>query len=354
MKIFHCDNCHHTVYFENTYCEKCNSLLGYYSGASKMVAIATAGGLFHSLRNPEQYFHFCANHAYDVCNWLMTSEDPNQLCSCCRLNETIPNLDTEEFLTAWRKLEFAKHRLIYSLHRFGLPLYSKKNDARNGLAFSFLSQKLLSEDETLYTGHDNGLITIRVSEADSVNREQIRNNMLEPYRTLIGHFRHEVGHYYWNLLIRDDPKRLEGFRKLFGDDRKDYAQSLKEHYERGAGDDWRNRFISAYAGSHPWEDWAETWAHYLHLAEIMDTAHSFGMKINEHSQEGNKILLNAPFDPYVENDFDRLIKDTMPLIFAVNSMNRSMGQPDLYPFVHNDDVIRKLRFIHELIWGVRR
>ncbi len=108
----------------------------------------------------------------------------------------------------------------------------------------------------------------------------MRVQMHEPYRTLLGHFRHEVGHYYWDRLIAET-RWQEGYRNLFGDERASYADALDHHYKNGAPDNWQESSVSAYATMHPWEDWAETWAHYLHMMDAVDTALGFGMSARD-------------------------------------------------------------------------
>jgi hypothetical protein len=201
---------------------------------------------------------------------------------------------------------------------------------------------------SILTGHDNGLITINIAEADDAERERRRLSMGEPYRTLLGHLRHEVGHYFWNVLVRDDPS-IERFRLVFGDERQDYGSALQAHYADGPKDNWQDEFVSAYAGSHPWEDFAETWAHYLHIIDTLETAAAFGLRVRPSVSKGPEITSVIDFDPHRESDLNRLIEAWLPLTFAVNSLNRSMGQPDLYPFVLPPAVINKLSFVHERI-----
>ena len=171
--------------------------------------------------------------------------------------------------------------------------------------------------------------------------------MGEPYRTLLGHFRHEVGHFYWNLLVRD-AGIIEWCRDLFGDESRDYGEALEAHYRNGPPPDWRKRHVSAYASAHPWEDFAETWAHYLHIVDTLETASVFGL----HERPGGSRKGAASwFDPYADEPFERIIEAWLPLTFAVNSLNRSMGQPDLYPFVLAPPTIEKLAFVHRLVHG---
>ena len=201
----------------------------------------------------------------------------------------------------------------------------------------------------LITGHHNGLITINIAEADDVERETARRLMKEVYRTVLGHFRHEIAHYYWDRLIAGTNK-IEPFRQLFGDERTDYAEALKKHYEQGVPADWNQNYISTYASTHPWEDWAETWAHYMHIVDTLETAYSFGLSIDPKG-ERTAASLNAEIktDPYRVNEFESIIRLWLPLTFAMNSLNRSMGLNDLYPFVIAPTVMNKMKFIHNLI-----
>jgi hypothetical protein len=211
----------------------------------------------------------------------------------------------------------------------------------NGLAFSF---KASTEAEPVFTGHNEGLITINVAEADDPFREKTRQQLGEPYRTLLGHFRHEIGHYYWDRLIRG--RCLEPFRAMFGDETADYAGARKRHYESGPPADWTQRFVSAYASMHPWEDWAETFAHYLHIVDTLETARAYGLALKPKAASGLPAVATGrlQFD-----DFDDLVSAWFPLTSALNSLNRSMGLADLYPFVLSDAAIAKLRFVHDIV-----
>jgi hypothetical protein len=196
------------------------------------------------------------------------------------------------------------------------------------------------------TGHRNGVITIHVAEADDVEREQRRHQMHEPYRTLLGHFRHESGHYYWDRLLQHSP-RLAAFRLVFGDERADYSEALTWHYQRGAPTDWPQRFISAYASAHPWEDWAETWAHYLHMTDALETAVACGLSLQPLRPD------EPSLPPTVRGDrlgaFGQMLTAWFSLIYVLNNLNRSLGLPDSYPFILSTPAIDKLRFIHETI-----
>jgi hypothetical protein len=193
------------------------------------------------------------------------------------------------------------------------------------------------------------VITIDVAEADDVERERQRQVLAEPYRTLLGHFRHEIGHYYWERLVWNGPKH-QAARAMFGDEREDYAAALERHYASGPPSDWRERHVSSYASAHPWEDFAETWAHYLHIVDTVETAGTFGMELHAGMERNPELEMAIDFDPYDQPDLERLIAVWLPLTSAVNSLNHSMGQPDLYPFVLSATVIEKLGFIHGLIY----
>jgi hypothetical protein len=273
MKLFKCSCCGQLIYFENTSCEQCGSLLGFEPGTLELLALTVeTDGLFkvHGKKSKQRY-RYCSNHQYDVCNWLVSSKSQSGFCIACDLNRTIPDLSIPEHLQQWKTIETAKHRLIYSLLRMKLPLISKNTDEKSGLAFDFIADTSQEDADKVLTGHHNGLITINIAEADDIERETARKLMKEVYRTVLGHFRHEIAHYYWDRLIADSNK-IEGCRQLFGDERIDYAEALKSHYEQGPPADWNNHFISAYASTHPWEDWAETWAHYMHIVDTLETA----------------------------------------------------------------------------------
>lgn len=362
MKLFRCQACGQLLYFENTVCEKCGRRLGYIpdldalsalqeegreSGSWK--ALATVGTRLRSgaRGDRDQPYRFCANARYNACNWLIRADRSDAYCTACRHNRTIPDLGVPENLARWQKLELAKHRLFYTLLRLGLPVPTRAED-REGLAFDFLADPPCQESPRVLTGHDNGLITINVGEADEAERERMRSAMGEPYRTLLGHFRHEVGHFYWEQLVRKRGN-LDGFRNLFGDEREDYGKALQRHYAQGATTGWQKSFISTYATSHPWEDWAETWAHYLHILDTLEMASAFGMRIRPKVSEGSELAAVIDEDPHEASEIDQLIAGWLPLSFAVNSLNRSMGQPDLYPFILSAQVIEKMGYVHALV-----
>jgi hypothetical protein len=254
-------------------------------------------------------------------------------------------------LEAWQKIELAKHRLFYSLLRFRLPMPTRMEDPAEGLAFDFLAELPQTIGPKVMTGHDNGLITIALAEADDAYREQSRVAMHEPYRTLLGHFRHETGHYFWDKLVQDRG-RLDACRAMFGDDRQDYGQALQAYYDKGAPADWQSRFVSMYATSHPWEDFAETWAHYLHIVDTLEIARAFGLSTHPRLTRGDELDASVEFDPYRAPGMGPLIDAWLPLSLALNSLNRAMGLSDLYPFVLSPPAIDKLGFIHELVHAV--
>ena len=348
MKLFECQNCAQPVYFENTVCERCGSRLGFLPGAAVLSALRPEGEGWRPLAAPDKPLRFCVNATHEACNWLVEAGDEGDYCKACRHNRTIPDLADPVNLLRWRKIELAKHHLFYSLLKLGLPAASRVEDPENGLAFDFLADAPQAAGPTVLTGHDNGQITLNIAEADDAERERRRTEMGEPYRTLLGHFRHEIGHYYWDRLVRDRPA-LEGFRALFGDERQDYGEALKRHYAEGAPADWQERFVSSYATAHPWEDFAETWAHYLHIVDTLETARSFGIKVRPRIREGAELHSEIDFNPYAGGSMADIMDAWLPVTLAINSLNRSMGQPDLYPFVIAPVVVEKLAWIHELV-----
>lgn len=350
MKVFHCNNCQQLVFFENTQCVNCGSTLAFVSQLGAMVALEPAGDELWRLprkgwgrTNTRARFRLCDNYTqYNVCNWAVRAEDPQRLCGSCRLTQVIPDLGVPGNQQAWAKLEAAKRRLLYTLMQLRVPIQDRVDNPEHGLSYELRSD---TPDVPALTGHAQGVITLNIAEADDAERERRRLQMHEPYRTLLGHFRHEIGHYYWQLLIAGSP-RIEEFRALFGDEREDYGVALKRYYDNGPPADWQQRFISAYATAHPWEDWAESWAHYLHMSDMLETAAASGLLL--HPSRRDEPILRRGRSGSAE-PFDRLIGSWFPLTYVLNNLNRSMGMADGYPFVLSSIAIAKLRFIHEII-----
>jgi hypothetical protein len=283
--------------------------------------------------------------------------DTSPFCVACRLNDTIPCLDNPNHRAYWASIEASKRRLVYSLLELGLPVQSKAENPK-GLAFAFLADVPAAgpggKSQRALTGHNEGLITINIAEADEIERELARRNMHEAYRTLLGHFRHESGHYYWDRLVHGSAM-LDVFRHLFGDEREDYEKALRQHYARGAPADWSARFVSSYASSHPWEDWAETWAHYLHLTDTLETAKAFGVEPRDEDGGLMARQLSEMIDgAAVPSSFAVTLGEWVRLSLALNAMNRSMGMRDPYPFVLNRTVASKLALVHNVVLSAGR
>jgi hypothetical protein len=368
MRVFHCDHCNQSIFFENVLCENCGHKLAYLQDLKLMASLepvlkdsnAECEAANQQARADQtralwttpfpgaerRSYRLCENYTkYNVCNWAIPSNDSGPLCRSCRLTRIIPDLKIAKNTEAWRRLETAKRRMIYSVLGFGLPLNDRQEDPKAGLAFQFMGDPV--RGPRVLTGHDEGVITVNIDEADDIEREKRRVSMHEPYRTLLGHFRHEIGHYYWDVLIKNSPA-VEGFRKLFGDERIDYNESLKKHYANGPRPDWNRFFVSDYASVHPWEDWAETWAHYLHMTDTLETAATCGLSLKPDRPNEPK-MDKQPLKPAHNQQFDEIVKNWFPLTYVLNSLNRGMGLPDAYPFVLPPDAISKLRFVHETI-----
>ena len=353
---FHCV-CGKPVFFRNSNCLACATPLGYepLEGSVRALQPCETEGSWQLVGDEdEKHYRRCANfHSAAGCNWLIADNESATLCIACRLNRKIPDLDDPENQRDWRLIENAKRRLVSQLLALRLPVESKEENPEQGLAFDILRSN--DDGERVMTGHANGLITFNAEEANDARREEIRAAMKEPYRTLIGHFRHEVGHYYWDLLIWNT-HWLEPFRALFGDERADYSKSLQKNYEQGPPADWPQRFISSYASTHPWEDWAETWAHYLHIIDSLDTAMAHGLDAADLEMEADPFTSEDLYDADAEGAerFLVLLNSWLEMITVLNEMSRSMGQPDFYPFVMPRDVVRKLHFIHLVIASTSR
>jgi hypothetical protein len=353
-RAFRC-RCGTHVFFGNTLCLNCGAALGYLPERGEVVPLEP-GSAEGRWRVPEASIEYkrCANLDTPAgCNWLLAADESQTLCVACRLNRTIPNLDDADNRRYWAAIEAAKRRLVSQLVSLGLPVRSRvSEDRERGVMFDFL--RSTPGGPRVMTGHAEGLITLNVEEADDAKRERIRHELHEPYRTLLGHFRHEIGHYYWDRLVRNS-HGLEPFRGLFGDERADYAAALKANYEHGPPADWASRFISAYASTHPWEDWAETWAHYLHVVDSLGTALGFGLDADDleaHAEPFTRADLYAPDDADADR-FLNLLNGWIEMTMVLNELARSMGQPDFYPFVMSRPVVAKLQFVHLVVRDAR-
>jgi hypothetical protein len=347
LKLFVCQSCGNIVHFENRVCGRCGHRLGFVPQKVTLSAIEPAGPAWKTLAEDGEVRLLCANAEFDACNWLIEPGADDGYCRACRHNGTVPDLSDSSRLSEWRELEVAKHRLFYSLIRWNLPVKTRTEDPDHGLIFNFLADDPASPQKVM-TGHDNGLITIALTEADDIERERRRLEMGEPYRTLLGHFRHEVGHYFWDVLVRDGGK-LDACRAVFGDDTVSYEEALQRHCANGPPPDWQQNFVSAYATTHPWEDFAETWAHYLHIIDTLEMAAEFGIEVRPSADRIGGLSARIAFDPYGAENFDGVVAAWLPFTFAMNSVNRAMGMRDLYPFILSPAVIRKLGFIHSLV-----
>jgi hypothetical protein len=360
--------CERPVFLGNSQCLACRTPLGYVIdrlGVVPLAPVEQAGAeaeTFTAFGDPQgRRYHRCANFMTAAgCNWMVPApregDDPAfntdglspGFCLSCSVTRTIPDLSVERHGELWRKLELAKRRLLSQLLALGLPVRTRLSDPAHGLAFDFLSN--MPGGPHVMTGHQKGVITLNAEEAEDAVRERIRAEMREPYRTLLGHFRHEIGHYYWDLLVLPTPW-IDAWRQLFGDERADYASALRQHYESGPPPDWRDRYVTSYASAHPWEDWAETWAHYLHMADTADTAMSFGVDAQNVELASDLFTtgdLWQPEHPGAQNFLD-FLNGWVRLTNVLNELSRSMGQPDYYPFVLPRAAVGKLQFIHQVI-----
>ena len=337
MRDFLCPNCGQHLTFENSVCLSCGSPVGFSLGETAMLVIASGQDSEHGGAVDSSEYRLCANLHLAECNWLV-KRDPystaqGELCVSCRLTRTRPNDSDTTAMTAFAVAERAKRRLIAELVELKLPIVGRDTDPRYGLAFDLLS----SEFDKVFTGHEDGVITLDLAEGDDVHREQLRIAMAEPYRTLLGHFRHEIGHYYYYRLVDHTASYREQFGRLFGDPHSDYPAALDRHYNGGPPEGWERSYVSSYATMHPAEDWAETFAHYLHIRDTLDTAAAFGLA-----------PAGATFDRKAlgPSGFDSIIDMWLPLAWSLNMVNRSMGHDDLYPFVLPLPVLEKIRFVH--------
>lgn len=345
MKLFTCGTCNNTLYFENSICLGCQNPIGFDSKQLRMLTIQkNKHDAYHTDLVTKKTYKYCQNAQEATCNWLIPASSTSTFCVACELNRTIPPLTTTQNRERWHKIEIAKHRLIYSLLKLQLPIKKKINNSIEGIAFDFTSD---NHSKSVMTGHQSGLITINIKEADEAERAKHKYDLNEKYRTLLGHFRHEIGHYYWDVLIKNNPKHLKKFRELFGNETVNYEQALRNYYSN-PNKNTSNHYISIYATSHPWEDWAESWAHYMHLMDTVETAYNFGIQLDTVSLSTRNINAPTISNPYEIKKFVDIFNMWVPLGFAVNGLSRSMGHPEFYPFVISEEIIEKLSFIHKI------
>lgn len=374
MKTFQCSCAHKPIlFFESNHCLSCDSTVGIDDNFNQVEPYQQdpSTGLFFKKSKPKVQYKKCDNNEqYNACNGMVDLStfiaDPEKdevLCFACRFNETVPDLSIVEHIPLWRKMETAKRRALYTLKAFPIPLKTIKEAPETGLSFDFITDRNVKDhftsqiegQEMVFTGHDYGHITINLAEADDVARSLTKHAMGERYRTLLGHFRHELGHYYFDQLIVPWPEKWALCKQYFGDDELDYQEALKRHYEQGAPVTWRESFISEYATMHPNEDWAETWAHYMHIVDTLETAQHFSMtgstsRVEASTEEVSELKLpqnTAYFSG--QTSITNILDTWVDFSVMLNSLNRSMGLPDPYPFVLTQAVRTKLSFVHHAI-----
>jgi len=357
LKTFSC-YCGNSLHFENSQCLACERAVGYLPDEQQLSALEpTDNGQWRALHN-NRIYRQCKNYSeYAVCNWMVPIDQQQTYCASCQLSHVIPNLTNPQNITLWYRLELAKRRLLYTLYNLRLPVVGRTQDPHKGLGFEFLEDQPvtgefgneLSVKNWVMSGHNAGIITINVLEADHGPREEMREKMKERYRTLLGHFRHESGHYYWERLI-NGTSHIDSFREIFGDERRDYQHALQVYYDQGPPSFWQDICISAYGTSHPWEDWAETWTHYLHMVDTLETAHDFGFSIAGHYVSPPQPDMQMAHGYIRPTTFDELFDDWGRLTVALNALNRSMGMEDAYPFVVSGLLtLQKLQYVHDII-----
>jgi hypothetical protein len=329
VKAYRCRVCDNPLHFENSVCVSCGTNLGYSRQERAIVPVDEEG---RYVDQAGLVWHVCRNLNLHGCTWLAAVEGGQ--CFSCDLTRTRPSDEDLVGLENYPGAERAKRHLVAELDALGFRVIGKDpatgGDPENGLAFDLLS----SVAENVVIGHQDGVITIDLAESDDAYREQVKQRLAEPYRTMLGHFRHEVGHYFEWQLVRG-PELMERCRELFGDENKDYQAELERHYREGPPQGWEASYISTYATMHPFEDFAETWAHYLHISDTVETASEYGL------------TAVAPVTAF--SSFRDVVGGIwVPLSIALNMINRSMGKDDLYPFVIPGPVLEKLDFVAAL------
>ncbi len=333
-----CPHCRTFVYLDALTCPDCEADLGY------NIETRTFLGVRHGrVEIDGRRWYTCSNREW-ACNWLVREDAPAGRCFSCRLTRRRPEADDTVALEKLAKTEEAKRRLILQLGDLGLPIVPWDVE-EGGLGFDLISS--LSDGKPVTIGHANGIITIDLAESLDDRREALRVRLGEPYRTMLGHLRHEVGHYYQTGLLTDDAA-WDRCRALFGDERASYRDAISRHYKLGAPADWHESFLSEYATMHPWEDFAETFAHYLHITGTLQTAAMIGIHL-DHSVTNLRDTDVIPLESYRDEPIQLLLTDGEWMSQAFNRINRAMGVGDLYPFTIAGPVRHKLEFVHDIV-----
>ncbi len=346
VRRFNC-TCGNSVFFENNQCVACSSELGWCPVCAAIGPIIreSNGGYRCGHQTCGVALTKCYNYAHEnVCNrCVVTSHDVggHTLCDYCRFNETIPDLSVKDNRKKWLRLERGKRRLLYTLDLLRLPYGDDRDGIESKLSFDFKDDVaperkwlwVMSKGEQVYTGHANGKITINLREADHVEREKARVSFNEAHRTVIGHFRHEIGHYYWDLLVKSQCEA--DCIAIFGDhDNPNYSEALEKYYKEGPAPGWEQSFVSNYATMHSWEDFAETFATYLDMISVLDTAFNMGFLMDM---------------DVTSADFKTMTDQYARLGVLFNEVNRSMGLLDLVPEILAPRIMEKMSFVHDLL-----
>ena len=347
VRAFACPVCQSYAPFESRRCPNCLAELGLHVPSRTMVATSSGTAVIDG-----QTWISCTKALSLDCNWLVPEEQELGRRGRCLAHSLIrrePDADDTIAVEKLTSTGIALRRLIFQLIEIGLPVepFWRKD---GGLAFDLLSS--YSSGERVVIGHAGGVITIDLVESLDAYRESLRVHLGEPYRTMLGHFRHEVGHYYQNILVETDPgaaRYLDQCREIFGDERAEYQNEIARHYKFGAPANWADSYISEYATMHPWEDFAECFAHYLHITATIDTARESGLVLHADRVRFAVQRDVVPLESYADASIEQLLEDWKWLSLCFNRVNTTMGKSPLYPFDISPAVVRKLAFVHQVI-----
>jgi hypothetical protein len=341
MRVFHCDRCGGIVAFAALACPACGAAIGYVSDQRTLrVVVPTSDpAVFRFDRGaPDdgRLMWRCLNSAWG-CNWMLPADSEDTWCRSCQLTRGRPDVGRPAAIEAWMAAESAKRRLVHQLDELSLPVEIRSDTMPDGLVFDLVHLP----GEGGITGHLDGVVTLDLAETDEHHRDVLRRRLGEPFRTVIGHLRHEIGHHFWARLVGQS-NDLGSFRRLFGDERVDYAESVERYYA-DAGDAWdRTRFVTAYAAAHPLEDWAETFAHYLHILDAIDTAVAHDLV----PPDSAPLLVS---DVVGTLELTVILDAWRPINTAVNAIAETLGAPAVYPFDPVGVVVDKLAFVHRQV-----